>query len=700
MIVTSKNDITTNISQAREFQASTDSSRLFAMLSNYLYSNPRKAVLNEIAANAKDSHQQNGNVDRPITIISPTKLDPHLRIRDYGTGLSEDDVYRLLTTYGESGSHKRSSNEYEGAWGIGSKSVAAVASTWKYKSWFGGQCKEYLVFINEKSIPSLTKICENGCDISETGFEVSIPIKSDDFSSWTNLFSEVFKHYPVRPEFKNSVPTFDSVQIIFEHESFNIYSAGVCGYYDNTKFIVSGRGYPGDISKVYSRLTISNVYSRLTVAEINFANSGKVLFKFKTGELEVSLNREELQYTEYTLQCIAATIKKAYAAFLDHCESIVCVAKTSLEYRSLLQGLLCKFSFNTSSHAHVIDNILKDNVWNIGRNDLQHYNLEIGDEIVNVYNGKNIRRLTSGSSCWKTCSFMLRQKTVQIKTSIINDNFKIIVNDVNTYGSRIRGIETNNDNIILIVPSTLAIPPELSGYVFKASAFPIVKKTRVASNVSPAPNKDFVLWAYDSYYNNLHKMRSVPTDFTNFAYFNFDTAKKYNGNHRVTNEEISALDEFGIKAVGIKKKGNVPVGLKTVKEALTEKFAAVDMAEVEISYAFKNVNIHKHGIDTMSTVAAKMIGNPLCVKYKNIITKYLTVKNKYTVFDMEFRKYEALNKALGNRHDLSKVTTLDDVLKEWFDMYPLLRYSCSYSCMSATDVVDYVSLVNSSKGIE
>ena len=136
-IITSFSPVETNMT-GKEFSVSSNTSHLFAMLSDILYSNKELAVINEICANAIDVHSFSGIKDTPIRVICPTMLSPTLIIRDFGSGLSDNDVRLLLTTYGESGQHKRTSNEYYGCWGVGSKSPAAVTENWKIVSHFLG----------------------------------------------------------------------------------------------------------------------------------------------------------------------------------------------------------------------------------------------------------------------------------------------------------------------------------------------------------------------------------------------------------------------------------------------------------------------------------------------------------------------------------------------------------------------------------
>ena len=81
---------------------------IFSILRNSLYSDKAGAIIREYSTNAYDAHVQAGIEETPITINCPTRFNPLLSIRDYGFGLSEDDIFNVFASYGES--TKRNTN--------------------------------------------------------------------------------------------------------------------------------------------------------------------------------------------------------------------------------------------------------------------------------------------------------------------------------------------------------------------------------------------------------------------------------------------------------------------------------------------------------------------------------------------------------------------------------------------------------------
>ena len=77
-------------------------SESFAILSNGLYSDKITAVLRELGTNATDAHVMAG-ATKPFHVHLPTNSECWFSLRDYGTGLSYDEVMDpddgIYTTY-------------------------------------------------------------------------------------------------------------------------------------------------------------------------------------------------------------------------------------------------------------------------------------------------------------------------------------------------------------------------------------------------------------------------------------------------------------------------------------------------------------------------------------------------------------------------------------------------------------------------
>ena len=83
--------------------------RYVASLLRNNYSNPSLAVVREITANALDANIE-ARAKRRVEVTIPTRMNPNFCVRDFGSGLSQEDVFGLYSKYGKS--TKRTPNAY------------------------------------------------------------------------------------------------------------------------------------------------------------------------------------------------------------------------------------------------------------------------------------------------------------------------------------------------------------------------------------------------------------------------------------------------------------------------------------------------------------------------------------------------------------------------------------------------------------
>ena len=140
------------ISHVSEFRIR-NSAKAFGILPSGLYANKIRAIIRELGCNAVDSHVAAGVPDTPFDVHLPTNLAPHFAIRDYGTGLSHDQVLNIYTTYFES--TKTHSNDFIGALGLGSKSPFSYTDNFTVTAIQDGKKGIYSAYINDQGVPSV-----------------------------------------------------------------------------------------------------------------------------------------------------------------------------------------------------------------------------------------------------------------------------------------------------------------------------------------------------------------------------------------------------------------------------------------------------------------------------------------------------------------------------------------------------------------
>ena len=173
------------------------SSVAFDILSSKLYSNPILAIVRELCTNAYDSHKAAGKEDVPIKINIPSHLEPNFIIRDYGLGLSKEDIMEMYTTFFSS--TKSSSNDFTGCFGLGSKTPFSYTSSFTVNSYWNG-IKYFFVATKKDGLPHIFFVKEEPTEECN-GLEISIPTnKEEGFDS--RFYSELSGYLKYVPEIK------------------------------------------------------------------------------------------------------------------------------------------------------------------------------------------------------------------------------------------------------------------------------------------------------------------------------------------------------------------------------------------------------------------------------------------------------------------------------------------------------------------
>jgi len=179
------------------FQISVDP-EMFRIFSSGLYSNPIKAIVREYYTNGYDSQKEAG-VDRPIDVQLPTKSDPTFMVRDYGTGISPENVETIYKTYGAS--TKRDTNLATGKFGLGAKCALSYVSSFGVVSYYNGKMHKYLVELNEEGVPELFYSGDPTDTDEPSGLKVQFSVDVNDVKKFTEAAQETYKYFDLLPNF-------------------------------------------------------------------------------------------------------------------------------------------------------------------------------------------------------------------------------------------------------------------------------------------------------------------------------------------------------------------------------------------------------------------------------------------------------------------------------------------------------------------
>lgn len=296
---TEQSEIISSSSNREDFKIKT-SAKSFQILSNNLYSDKIKAVCREYLCNAIDAHKLNGNTN-PFKVTFPYSdgLEENLlwSVRDFGPGLSEEDIQRLFCTYFSSS--KDDSNEFTGALGLGCKSGFAYSTSFYVTSWNNGTESKYIMN-SENGIPSCFKLyAKESTDPS--GLCVEIPVEETDIEEFKNCTYQVLSVFPENLIQKDLLEIIDSFTSITPLEG----SSGMimdCDKIIPDLYALMGNVmYPIDFQKIESELRHK---LHLHLCNKIFAYKSSLVLNFDIGELDIAPSREQLSYDPETIKAL------------------------------------------------------------------------------------------------------------------------------------------------------------------------------------------------------------------------------------------------------------------------------------------------------------------------------------------------------------------------------------------------------------
>ncbi len=284
--------------------------KAFDILSSKLYKDKIRAIIREVSCNAYDSHVAAGKADEPFTIFLPSSFDPYFKVRDYGIGLSEEEVTTIFTTFFES--TKEDSNDFIGALGLGSKSPFSYVDSFTVITYFGGKRLVFECFKDE-GIPKIVKRSEVASN-EPVGVEIIIPVKPEDNYNFATRAKDVFRWFNPQPLIENAQD--------FTH--FPIEKFGASGWNPHHDGYYHSYSQHGKIVAVMGQVAYEIDPSMVGETELR-----SVVIQFPLGDLDVQAGREELSYDKTTianiqsrLQVIKTEIRSQYSRLFSRCKNI------------------------------------------------------------------------------------------------------------------------------------------------------------------------------------------------------------------------------------------------------------------------------------------------------------------------------------------------------------------------------------------
>lgn len=301
------------------------SSKAFEVLSNSLYQNKVLAVIREITCNAVDAHRMVGKSVADIQIHLPGYLAPFFAVRDFGPGLSHDDVLSLYTTYFRS--TKDANNDLIGGFGLGSKSPFAVADQFTVTAWQNGERRQYVCY-KDGGVPAINHISTEPSN-EPSGLEVRVAVASGQLYRWEEEARNLFKWWPVVPKGIKPVdyalsPTYVTTQATAKVGDYPEWA--ICGHNIYPVVLMGGVPYALNFE------AIAGLPPQIVQM---FGGLGLVLC-FEVGQLNISPSREALSYDPTTCALLKQRLNSIVQEATAEVEYMVAKAPTLWEARRLL----------------------------------------------------------------------------------------------------------------------------------------------------------------------------------------------------------------------------------------------------------------------------------------------------------------------------------------------------------------------------
>lgn len=306
------------------------SAKAFDIMSSNLYSDKIKAIVRELSCNARDAHVAAGKADMPFEIHLPTCADPTFYIKDYGTGLSKEQIAGYHDEQGNFvpgiyqtffDSTKDKTNDMIGCLGLGSKTPFAYARQFTVESRFDGKKMIFTAFKNAENVPSITMLGEADTD-EPNGITISLGVNPNDLSKF-----EVAA--------KKALMYFDPIPNVVGLSSFRPYEL---------KHTVRGNGWRIRQSEYYAYMNGPYVVQGFVAYPIQtdiligsnrkLSDEAKALLSVDVdmyvpiGAVDIAPSREALSYDDATidnliqaLEAAAAEMRDRFQESFDECET-------------------------------------------------------------------------------------------------------------------------------------------------------------------------------------------------------------------------------------------------------------------------------------------------------------------------------------------------------------------------------------------
>jgi hypothetical protein len=266
------------------------------------YSNTILATIRETYANAVDANKENNLSAELIEVKSPTSLDQTFSVRDYGSGLSRDQIFNLYSKFGKS--TKRNSNSLIGGYGIGRFAPLSYKDSFTVSSYYNGIKSIYSLYISEENDTKIDEVFSEPTS-EANGICISVGVAKNDLTKFNEEMSSFFSNFEILPKFLNIQNHIIKPEIVIFGVDWQIRKS----FNGHSNYAVGDQG-----------IVMGGIYYPINPELVDFKNDddyawtiylNKLVFIADIGSVSLHHSRETLEYNKTT----KAYLKSRYQAF-------------------------------------------------------------------------------------------------------------------------------------------------------------------------------------------------------------------------------------------------------------------------------------------------------------------------------------------------------------------------------------------------
>lgn len=661
-----------------------DAHIVFGALTSTMYKDPIKAVWREYLTNAYDEHIRLDKTEVPFEVTFPNLLSPTIKIRDFGRGLSEEQVFEFFGKLGKS--DKRKSDKMMGYYGFGCKVGHAYTDSFTITSVLNGVKRIFNVFVGQDNFVYINKLGDDFKVSEPNGVEISLAVKPEDIDLFINKGLEVLRYFPTKPIIHglDSTPNFETDKPITSGDGWSYhqgYGAAVCIMgvvaYEIDRYAM------GQLEEWERLLLQSNLHIKVDI-----------------GSVDLTPARENLRMTDRTKAAIKAKLKAIKDEMIAQTEKEFAVATTLFDAKALY--------FTTIQNGGGFGQILRNNIKSIKWQglDIKSAMIDLSDSIgfskhrVLTYTidrrrknkisymseGRLVCTPEIGANLFyddtdgKTVNYKRRARTLFDANTDLNNIWIISTSDVLDFEAK-TGLKVSK------LKSYKAITPTFVSVARGGTGIDFAKRKKHQTKVF-----ELDVSALDTYYgaaSDKWKIKNIDLKTEKGLFLRIDrfqpTQSKIN-NLRRLRETITLLANIGIKIdlpiYGLKLSIDNPGSLTHFDQWLKEQVEKLPLEVYALADEYSSNRAFR-----FQAPAEKLKG-----KAKEYAKLQKQAQEAYNRSDIGTAK--ALLGLVGTT--IPESTKLQVMSKELLETYPLLKHINSFS-HKAPEVINYLNSIEKEK---